>query len=144
MTSPLIDKISAGLPTWKANMMTRAGRNVLVKVKKSAIPVHTAIAVALSAWAIGCIDKRRRAFLWKGADRVAGGHCLLAWPSVCRPTDLGGLGVPNLQIMGYALKLRWLWLKRIDANKPWSRLPNEIEPQITSMFQASFSMLVGN
>lgn len=115
---PLVDKIKSGLPTWKARMMSRAGRSVLVKVKMSAIPIHMAIAVALSHWAIKCIDTRRRAFFWQGTDKVSGGQCLLAWPNVCRPTELGGLGVPNLQIMGYALRLRWLWLKRTDDTKP--------------------------
>lgn len=141
---PLVDKISSGLPTWKAHLMTRAGRCILVKVKLSAIPVHTAMAVALSSWAIECIDKRRRAFLWKGTEVISGGHCLLAWPNVCRPVKLGGLGIPNLRIMGYALRMRWLWFKRYDTTKPWAALPDEIEPQVMSMFQASVSMMVGN
>jgi hypothetical protein len=63
---PLIDRVSSNLPTWKAGMMTAAGRAVLVKTKMSAVPVHTAIATAISSWAIQQIDKRRRAFLWKG------------------------------------------------------------------------------
>lgn len=141
---PLVDKISAGLPTWKANLLTRAGRTVLVKVKMSAIPVHTAIAVALSPWAIQCIDRRRRAFLWKGTEQVSGGHCLIAWTGVCRPSDLGGLGVPNLQIMGYALRMRWLWLEKADNKRPWSRLQDRVEPLVESMFRASIFMIVGD
>jgi len=35
-------------------MLTKAGRAVLVKSKLSAIPVHTAMAVALSPWALKC------------------------------------------------------------------------------------------
>ena len=120
---PLVDKIVTGLPPWKANLLTKAGRTVLVKAKLSAIPVHTALAISLSPWVIQCIDKRRQAFLWKGADSVSGGHCLLAWPKVCRPADLGGLGLPDLTIQGCALRMRWLWLKRTDPNRPWSRLP---------------------
>lgn len=69
---PLVDKVRAGLPTWKAKLMSKAGRAVLVKVKISALVVHTAIAVALSSWAIGAIDKHRRAFLRKGTELVAG------------------------------------------------------------------------
>lgn len=141
---PIIDKISADIPTWKAKMMTKAGRTVLVKVKLSAIPIHTTIAVALSKWAIDCIDKRRRAFLWSGTDSASGGQCLLAWPKGRRPVDLGGLGVPNLQIVGYSLRLRWLWYKRCGDDKPWSNLPDQVEPLVSAMFQASVTMAVGD
>ena len=53
------------------------------------------------------IDKRRRVFLWKGSQNVAGGHCLVAWSSVCRSFHLGGLGLPNLVILGRVLRMRW-------------------------------------
>jgi hypothetical protein len=41
------------------------------------------------------IDKRRRGFLWAGKDKAAGGQCMVAWPSVCRLPDFGGLGIPD-------------------------------------------------
>ena len=64
---PLIDKVASRLPAWKANLLNRAGRTVLIKSTLSAIPTHTALAVSLSPWAIKCIDAIRRAFLWRGA-----------------------------------------------------------------------------
>jgi hypothetical protein len=60
---PLIDKVAAGLPTWKAGLLTQASGAILVKAKMSAVPVHTAIARTISPWFIRMIDKRRRAFL---------------------------------------------------------------------------------
>ena len=84
--------------------MSKAGRAVLVKTKLSAIPVHTAMAISLSPWVIKCIDKRRRAFLWAGSDSVSGGKCLLAWPKVCRPSELGGLGFLDLDIFALAMR----------------------------------------
>jgi len=114
---PLVDRVVAGLPTWKAGLMTKAGRAVLVKVKMSAVPVHTAIAISISPWVIKCIDKRRRAFLWRGMETVSGGHCALSWPKVVRPTELGGLGLPDLQLQGFALRMRWLWHQRTHPNR---------------------------
>ena len=73
------------------------------KVTLSAIPVHMSIACCLSNWALGQIDKRRRAFLWFGTATTSGGRCKLAWPVVCRPTQLGGLGVLDLRFFGFAL-----------------------------------------
>ena len=125
-------------------MLTKAGRAVLVKSKLSAIPVHTAMAVALSPWALKCIDKRRRAFLWSGTEEVAGGKCLLAWPGVCRPAELGGLGIMDLKLFGYALRMRWLWFKKTDAARPWARLPDVTESVVINMFNDSVSMEIGN
>jgi len=95
---PLVDKIGNCLPTWKSNLLNKAGRAVLIKSKLSAIPIHTAMAVEISPWIIKCIDKRRRSFLWSGSADARGGSCALAWPKVCRPPELGGLGIIDLQI----------------------------------------------
>jgi hypothetical protein len=86
---PLVDRVSQGLATWKAGLMSRAGRAVLVKVKMSVVPVHIAIALMISPWAISCINKHRRASLWRGTDSVAGSQCMVAWPMVCRLAELG-------------------------------------------------------
>ena len=58
------------------------------------------------------IDRRRRAFHWSGTYAVAGGSCKVAWLVVCTPKCYGGLGVPDLRILGFALRLRWEWPKR--------------------------------
>ena len=99
---PLIDKVANRLPTWKAGLLNRAGRTVLIKSTLSAIRTHTALAIKLSPWVIKCIGNYRRGFLWKGAQSARGGHC-------CWPPELGGLGVVDLQQFGYALRMRWLW-----------------------------------
>jgi hypothetical protein len=55
---PLIDKIAARIPTWKARLLNHAGRATLTKVTLSAIPIHVSIASGLSSWALQQIDKR--------------------------------------------------------------------------------------
>jgi len=112
---PLVDAVAARIPTWKSGLLT--------KVTLSAIPVHLSIACCMSSWGINQIDKRRRAFLWSGTGTVAGGKCKVAWPVVCRPTDLGGLGVLDLRFFGFALRLRWEWLARAEPERCWASLP---------------------
>jgi hypothetical protein len=114
MEQPLVDAVAARIPTWKAGLLTNAGRALLTKVTLSAIPVHISIACCLSQWAISQIDKRCRAFLWAGTESVSGGKCKVTWPVVCRPTGLGGLGVLDLRFFGYALRLWWEWLSRAE------------------------------
>ncbi|KAG2538450.1 hypothetical protein PVAP13_9NG381214 [Panicum virgatum] len=102
------------------------------------------MAISLSPWVIKCIDKRRRAFLWAGSNSVSGGKCLLAWPKVCRPPELGGLGFLDLNIFGYSLRMRWLWFKKTDPHKPWAGLPDSSETVVAAMFHASVSVQIGD
>ena len=141
---PLIDKVTSRLPTWKAGLLNKAGRSTLIKSTLSAIPTHTALAANLSPWVTKQIDSVRRSFLWKGAQSAKGGHCLLAWPRVCRPPDLGGLGILDLQRFGYALRMIWLWMKQTDEARSWHELPMEKEPIVEAMFQSSIYVELGD
>jgi hypothetical protein len=99
----IIDSISARIPTWKAGLLMTAGRATLAQTTLSAIPIHVVVCCGLSAWAIEEIDRRRRAFLWAGMDSVASGKCKVSWPVICFPKDLGGLGLPDVRVLSYAL-----------------------------------------
>jgi hypothetical protein len=44
---PLVDSVATKLPSWKAGLLTKAGRRVLTRVTLSAMAVHTAIALEL-------------------------------------------------------------------------------------------------
>jgi hypothetical protein len=82
-------------------------------------------------------------FLWAGTDSVAGGKWRIAWPVVCSPRDLGGLGRPNLSFLGFALRQRWEWLRRTQPNAPWAHLPSKPKRTVDHMFRASVSVQVG-
>jgi hypothetical protein len=140
----LIDAVAARIPRWKGSLLNVVGRTTLVQVILSAMPVHMAIASCLSSWAIDCIDKLRRGFIWAGADSVSGGRCKVAWPVVCRPRDLGGLGVADLRRAGVALRLRWPWLQRVEPERAWTSLPDKDDRQVTAVFQAATASTLGN
>jgi len=79
---PIIDKIADQLPGWKADLLTKAGRRILVQFVLTSMLIYLVMALDLPPWALKAIDKIRRGFLWKGRKDVKGGHCLLAWPYV--------------------------------------------------------------
>ncbi|RLN05576.1 uncharacterized protein C2845_PM13G10410 [Panicum miliaceum] len=74
---------------------------------------HTiAPAIKVPKWFISAAGKIRKGFLLKGRKEVNGGCCLVAWEKVCMPIEFGGLGIHNLEIVGWALQMRWLWLEK--------------------------------
>jgi hypothetical protein len=69
---------------------------------------------------------------------------MVAWSRVTRPTELGGLGVVDLATMGYALRMRWEWLARVDPSQAWSALSSKPELAARVLFDTSTSVEVGN
>jgi hypothetical protein len=102
------------LPAWKGPSMYRIGRLTMVKTTLLTMPIYTAISIHMPHWLQKALVRISKSFLWSGTDVVQGGKCLVAWSHVARPLDLGGLGVLDLNLMGRALRLRWLWLSRPD------------------------------
>ena len=63
------------------------------------------------------MDKIRRGFLWRGRKDAKGGHCLVAWGKVCLPKELGGLGISDLTLLGWALRMMWVWLQKLEPEQ---------------------------
>jgi len=141
---PLIDKIADQLPRWKADLLTKAGRKILVQFVLISKLIYLAMALDLPTWALKAIDKIRRGFLWKERKDIKGGHCLLAWSKVTRPEALGGLGISQLQQLNWALRMRWLWLHKTEPSKPWAFLPIQVHQSVKSLFRVAIITQVGN
>jgi hypothetical protein len=56
----------------------------------------------------------------------------------------GGLGVHDLVRLGWALRIRWLWLWKTDVTKPWARLPIQIPRQARALFHMAVNVHIGN
>ena len=110
----VVNKIADKLPPWQGPLMARSGRLVWIKSVLMAVPTYTLMAEKLPSWVRAEIDSICRRFLWAGKDGSTRGKCMVAWPTVCRPIALGGLGVTDLRLAGYALQTHWLWLQRTD------------------------------
>lgn len=98
----------------------------------------------LPLWARKEIDAICRKFFWAGSDNSVQGKCMVAWPACCRPTELGGLGISDLKLTGYALQTRWLWLQKADQDRAWSQLPIRTYPEVQAFFRASTYTAMGN
>ena len=127
---PIIDRIADQLPGWKADLMTRAGRAVQVQFVLTAMLIYLAMAIDVPPWAIRPLIKSEETSCGEGAKKANGGHCLLAWPKVCRAKELGGLGISDLTSLGIALWARWPWLKKSEPDKPWASLPLQVIKEV--------------
>lgn len=115
------------------HLMNIAGRTAWVKFVLTAIPIYVLIAVNVPKWFVRAIDKLRRGYILEGRDNANGRSCRVAWDKVQRPLDLGGLGVLNLEMMGWALQIRWLWLRKTDTTRPWHGLELQVHPHAHAM-----------
>ena len=98
----------------------------------------------LPGWARKEIDSICRKFFWVGSEASVQGKCMVAWPTVCEPTQLGGLGINDLKLQGFALQTRWLWLQKIDQDRAWSQLPIKTAPEVQAFFRASTFTTIGD
>jgi hypothetical protein len=106
--------------------------------------IYPAMAVDFPQWAYKTVDKIRRGYLWRGRREAKAGHYLVAWSVVCRPLQLGDLGISNLTILNWVLRVRWLWLQKIEPHRPWSSLPLQVPDQGQTLFSMSVTTQVGN
>ena len=139
----IIDKLGRKLSTWRASMLSKGDRLSLVRHVLSAIPTHFLMAIAFNSTAIKKVNRIIRGFLWAGSDKANGGQCLVNWQRVCRPISLGGLGIRDIQRTGISLRVRWLWLQRTDATRPWSHLHVPHDADASAIFRASTTWQLG-
>lgn len=97
---PLIDKVAANLPKWKASLLNRAGRLVVVHAVLTAIPMHLMAALDIPKWAIRVIDKLQSGFLWTGRQNANGGTAADAvWRAWDPQPPIYGLGITYSLVM---------------------------------------------
>jgi hypothetical protein len=68
----------------------------------------------------------------------------VGWQWVCRPRDLGGLGILNLEVLSWALQLRWLWMMKTQPDKPWTDMEIQVHANVSALFSVSVLSLVGD
>jgi hypothetical protein len=85
--------------------------------------VHVALCVfddyslELPPWPLKAFEKVMKGFHWTGTDEDQGGKCLVTWSRLQRPLQLGVLGILDFRLMGCTLRLRWLWLSKMDLTR---------------------------
>jgi hypothetical protein len=140
----VLDKLARKLAFWKAKLLTKDGRVAFVHAVMTASVIYHLMALDVDPWFIKAVDRLRRGFLWAGKPDARGGCCLVAWEKICQPKHLGGLGFHDLRLLNAALRARWLWFQKVDANKPWAGLGLKVIPIAKAIFRASINIALGD
>lgn len=61
-----------------------------------------------------------------------------------RPKELGGLGISDLKSLGWALRVRWLWLKKTEPDKPWASFSLHMSSCVEALFSMAVQTEVGD
>jgi hypothetical protein len=56
----------------------------------------------------------------------------------------GGHGIHNLEILGWALRIRWLWAQKTNAERPWADLPIIVPYKARALFNVAVDAIVRN
>jgi hypothetical protein len=144
---PIVDRIADQLPGWKADLLTKPGRKVLIQFVLTDMLIYLAMAIDLPAWALKLIDKFKCEFFWRGHKEVKGGLWQVAWGKVCRPLELGGLGISSLKELGGHFEWGGYGYKKVAKtypNRPWSALPIHVPNKVKDFFSMAMQARVGD
>ncbi|KAG7543982.1 Reverse transcriptase domain [Arabidopsis thaliana x Arabidopsis arenosa] len=121
---PLIERIKQKIGTWTSRFLSYAGRLNLIQSVIWSICNFWLAAFRLPRECIGEIDKICSAFLWSGPE-LNSHKAKIAWTTVCKPKQEGGLGLRSLKEANEVCCLKLIWRLVSHANSLWVRWINK-------------------
>lgn len=101
----LLDQVCHLVPGWQRGLIKGSGRLILIKSVMTTRPVHCLLIADVPKCVLEDMNASMRAFFCTGKKKVNGGQCIVAWNTIYKPVEFGGLGVKNLGMQGLALRV---------------------------------------
>jgi hypothetical protein len=114
------ERLQKRLSSWKGKLLSLGGRLVLVNSVLTNMVLYMISFFILPKGVLHKLDYYRSRFFWQG-DSEKKKYRLVKWSVVCRPKDMGGLGVHDLEVKNSALLGKWLF-KLLTENGIWQTM----------------------
>ncbi|XP_016195906.1 uncharacterized protein LOC107636951 [Arachis ipaensis] len=118
---PVIDKVEDKLSLWKAKVLSKAGKLVLIKSVLNSLPVYYLSLYKMPTTVAKKLISLQRRFFW-GKDDGKAGLALVKWELIQAPKKLGRLGVGDAMICNTALLFKWWWRFSKEDCPLWKKI----------------------
>ncbi|XP_072066858.1 uncharacterized protein [Arachis hypogaea] len=129
---PIIDKVEEKLSLWKAKILNKAGKLVLIKSVLNSLPVYYLSLYKMPKAVAEKLISLQRRFLWSKEDG-RNGMALVRWEVVQAPKKFGGLGVGDAMLRNTALLFKWWWRFSKEDCPLWKKVVcacNNLNPDV--------------
>lgn len=117
---PIADRVKIKLASWKASLLSIAGRVQLVKSVIQSMFIHTMSVFSWPTSLLREIEKWIKIFIWSG-DINKRKLVTIAWKKVCVDTEEGGLGIRSLICLNHATNLKLCW-ELLNSEEQWAEV----------------------
>ncbi|XP_031116517.1 uncharacterized protein LOC116020174 [Ipomoea triloba] len=115
-------KLQHRLGGWNKKVLSRAGKEILLKSVAQALPTYTMSIYFLPITMCTRLERMMNKFWWSSGSSNGGGIRWMAWERMCGPKAFGGLGFKSLHKFNLALLAKQGWRLLTKPNSLAARI----------------------
>ncbi|XP_019150180.1 PREDICTED: uncharacterized protein LOC109146988 [Ipomoea nil] len=115
-------KLAQRVGGWNKKILSRAGKEVLLKSVAQALPTYTMSIYFLPTTFCERLERNMNKFWWGVKSRNGGGIRWMSWGRMCYPKSCGGMGFKKLSSFNLALLAKQGWRLLTNPNSLVARL----------------------
>ncbi|XP_074293887.1 uncharacterized protein LOC141621071 [Silene latifolia] len=120
LTDILRDKLTKRLNGWRGKILSRAGREVLIKAVANSLPTYV---MSIFKIPVNFCEELRSLIsrFWWGHEEGKKGISWVSWRKLCRSKSLGGMGFRDFYLFNMALIGKQVWRLLTEPNGLWAQ-----------------------